>query len=116
MEPATHLAPTLDAMVVSGHSFAARGLRVTEIALLAVAAVSCRGSNAAPMGAGGPPAIPVEIETVRSAIQRDTSEYVANLISRHSVRVQPQVDGHVTRIDVVSGSRVRPGAPLMQID
>jgi len=35
MEPATHLAPTLDAMVVAGHSFAARGLRVTEIALLA---------------------------------------------------------------------------------
>jgi RND family efflux transporter MFP subunit len=103
-------------MVVSGHSFAARGLRVMEIALLAVAAVSCRGSNAAPMGAGGPPAIPVEIETVRSAIQRDTSEYVANLISRHSVRVQPQVDGHVTRIDVVSGSLVRAGAPLMQID
>ena len=68
------------------------------------------------MGAGGPPAIPVEIETVRSALQRDTSEYVANLISRHSVRVQPQVDGHVTRIDVASGKRVRAGAPLMQID
>ncbi len=68
------------------------------------------------MGAGGPPAVPVEIETVRSALQRDTSEYVANLISRHSVRVQPQVDGHVTRIDVASGDRVRSGAPLMLID
>ena len=65
---------------------------------------------------GGPPAVPVEIQTVRSALQRDTSEYVANLISRHSVRVQPQVDGHVTRIDVVSGDRVRAGAPLMLID
>jgi RND family efflux transporter MFP subunit len=103
-------------MDVSGQSFAARWLRVGEVALLVVAVVSCRGSSAAPMGAGGPPAVPVEIETVRSALQRDTSEYVANLISRHSVRVQPQVDGHVTRIDVVSGSRVRVGAPLMQID
>jgi len=68
------------------------------------------------MGAAGPPAIPVEIETVRSSVQRDTSEYVASLISRHSVRVQPQVDGHVTRIHVVSGDRVRPGARLIQID
>ncbi len=102
-------------MGVSGQSVATRWLRVGEVALLVVAVASCRGSNAASMGAG-PPAIPVEIETVRSALQRDTSEYVANLISRHSVRVQPQVDGHVTRIDVVSGSRVRAGAPLMQID
>lgn len=102
-------------MDVSGQSFATRWLRVGEVALLVVAVASCRGSNAAPMGAG-PPAVPVEIQTVRSALQRDTSEYVANLISRHSVRVQPQVDGHVTRIDVVSGSQVRAGAPLMQID
>jgi RND family efflux transporter MFP subunit len=106
----------LDAISVSGQSFVSRGLCFAQVALLAVAVSSCRGSSAAPMGAGGPPAIPVEIETVRSALQRDTSEYVANLISRHSVRVQPQVDGHVTRIDVASGKRVRAGAPLMQID
>lgn len=68
------------------------------------------------MGAGGPPAVPVEIQTVRSSLQRDTSEYVASLISRHSVRVQPQVDGHVIRINVASGDTVRPGAALMLID
>lgn len=102
-------------MGVSGQSFEARVSRVVEVALLVVAAASCRGNNAA-LAADAPPPIPVEIQTVRSSLQRDTSEYVANLISRHSVRVQPQVDGHVTRIDVVSGARVRPGAPLMQID
>jgi RND family efflux transporter MFP subunit len=103
-------------MGVSGQSFEVRWLRVGEVVLLAVAVASCRGSNAAPMGAGAPPAVPVEIQTVRSSLQRDTSEYVANLISRHSVRVQPQVDGHVTRINVASGDRVRAGAAIMLID
>ena len=87
-----------------------------EGACLAVVVASCSGGNAAPMGAGGPPAVPVEIQTVRSSLQRETSEYVANLISRHSVRVQPQVEGHVTRINVVSGETVHPGAALMLID
>jgi len=103
-------------MGVSGQSFLLRWLCVVGVALLAVAAASCRGNGAALAAAAPPPAVPVEIETVRSSLQRDTSEYVANLISRHSVRVQPQVDGHVFRIDVASGAQVRSGAPLMLID
>ncbi len=103
-------------MCVPGQSLVSRRSYAVQVALLAVAVASCRGSNAAPLGAGGPPAVPVEIETVRSSPQRDTSEYVASLISRRSVRVQPQVEGHVTRIDVVSGAQVRAGASLMLID
>jgi RND family efflux transporter MFP subunit len=102
-------------MGVSGQSVAQRWLCVVEVASLALAVASCRGDNAA-MAAAAPPAVPVEIQTVRSSLHRDTSEYVANLISRHSVRVQPQIDGHVFRIDVASGATVRPGAPLMLID
>src|SRR5262249_38788299 len=43
-------------------------------------------------------------------------EYVATLASLHSTAVQPQVDGQITQIQVVSGQHVARGAPLMQID
>jgi RND family efflux transporter MFP subunit len=46
----------------------------------------------------------------------DATEYVATLKSLHSTTVQPQVDGQITQIHVVSGQRVSQGAPLMQID
>jgi RND family efflux transporter MFP subunit len=38
------------------------------------------------------------------------------LKSRRSVNVQPQTEGVITQIFVKSGDRVRPGAPLLQID
>jgi RND family efflux transporter MFP subunit len=53
---------------------------------------------------------------VRVADLRDASEYLATLKSRHSVNVQPQIEGVITQIFVKSGDRVRPGAPLLQID
>jgi RND family efflux transporter MFP subunit len=97
--------------------FTARGcLLVLGSIALAVAAGACEGGHAATLKAAGPPPVPVEMQQVRSAPQRDSSEYVATLISRHSVRVQPQVSGHITRINVVSGDRVVSGAPLMLID
>jgi RND family efflux transporter MFP subunit len=102
-------------MGFAGQPFISRWLGFAQVAFLAVAVASCRGNSAA-LAAAAPPAVPVEIERVRSSVQRDASEYVASLISRHSVRVQPQVDGHVFRIDVASGAQVRPGAPLMLID
>jgi len=46
----------------------------------------------------------------------DATEYVATLKSLRSTTVQPQVEGQITRIEVVSGQRVAQGAPLMQID
>jgi RND family efflux transporter MFP subunit len=46
----------------------------------------------------------------------DSTEYVATLKSLHSTTVQPQVDGPITQIHVVSGQRVSQGTPLMQID
>jgi RND family efflux transporter MFP subunit len=64
----------------------------------------------------GPPPMPVEIQPVRTASLRETSEYVATLRSRRSIQVQPQVAGHVLRIFVASGDQVAQGATLMQID
>jgi RND family efflux transporter MFP subunit len=60
--------------------------------------------------------MPVQIETVKSVPIRDASEYVAVVRSRHAVQIQPQVDGHVSKILVASGDKVRPGEPLLVID
>ncbi|HXU07183.1 MAG TPA: efflux RND transporter periplasmic adaptor subunit [Polyangia bacterium] len=60
--------------------------------------------------------MPVQIEAVKSVPIRDASEYVAVVRSRQSVQVQPQVEGHVDKILVASGDKVRPGTPLLVID
>jgi membrane fusion protein, multidrug efflux system len=60
--------------------------------------------------------MPVQIETVKTVPIRDTSEYVAVLRSLHAVQMQPQVDGHVSKILVASGDKVHPGTPLLVID
>jgi RND family efflux transporter MFP subunit len=62
------------------------------------------------------PPVPVEITAVKPVQLRDTTEYVSTLRSRRSVRVQPQVAGWVTAIEVVSGARVKPGSLIMRID
>jgi RND family efflux transporter MFP subunit len=73
----------------------------------------CGGKQAGP---GGPPAMPVEVVTLAEQPVEQTTEFVGTVRSRRSMTVQPQVEGFVTRIAVRSGDRVRPGAPLMDID
>jgi len=58
----------------------------------------------------------VSVKTLRAVPVPQTTEYVATLQSRQSITIQPQVEGHVTRIFVKSGDRVAAGAPLLQID
>jgi len=60
--------------------------------------------------------MPVELQTVKATPIADTSDYVAVLRSRRSVRVQPQVEGHVSRILVAPGDDVKAGQPLVSID
>lgn len=81
--------------------------------LLALSACS-DGRGAAPPA--GPPGIPVELQTLQASRIRDTTEYVATLKSRHSIVIQPLVDGQLVRIFVKSGDTVDAGQPLMQID
>jgi RND family efflux transporter MFP subunit len=71
-----------------------------------------------PKGGGeqGFPPVAVKTAVVEARTIRTTSEYVAQLRSRHSVDVQPQVEGYVRRISVRPGDRVAAGATLMQID
>jgi len=68
----------------------------------------------ASMAGGG--AVPVEsmiLETTPVAI---SGVYQANLISRYSVSLQPQVSGQIAEIHVKAGDRVKAGQLLMVID
>jgi RND family efflux transporter MFP subunit len=62
------------------------------------------------------PAIPVRTAVMQPVSISDVSEYLAALKSRHSLVLDPQVEGQVTNIFVKSGDRVTAGTPLIQID
>jgi RND family efflux transporter MFP subunit len=74
------------------------------------------GKNAEGPGGGGMPPTTVNLGVVKAQTVRTTSEYVAQVRSRRSIDVQPQVEGYVRRIAVRPGDRVSRGALLMQID
>ena len=82
---------------------------------LAVAVLATGCSRGDP-NAGGPPATAVKMESARAVPIQDSTEYVAQLKSRNSAVISPQVEGQVVEIFVHSGDRLAAGAPLMQID
>jgi RND family efflux transporter MFP subunit len=87
------------------------------LAWTAVVIAACSGTRASKGGhAQGMPPMPVELQTVKAAPVAETSDGVAVLMSRRSVRVQTQVDGHVTRILAAPGDKVEAGARLILID
>jgi len=61
-------------------------------------------------------ATPVRTVVIEPVSIPDVSEYLASLKSRHSLVLDPQVEGQVTNIFVKSGDRVTAGTPLIQID
>ena len=63
-----------------------------------------------------PQALPVEIATLETATIEDSSVFVANLESRQSVTLLPQIQGRVSRIFVKPGDEVKAGAPIVQVD
>ena len=86
------------------------------IFLLGLAVVGCQNKQAAPVGASGMQALPVQTITVALAPVPQTSEYVSTIKSRKSATLQPQVSGNLTQILVQSGDHVRAGQTLMTID
>jgi RND family efflux transporter MFP subunit len=62
------------------------------------------------------PATPVKTAVIAPVAIPESSEYLGTLKSRHSVMLNPQVEGQVTGIFVKSGDRVKAGTALMQID
>jgi RND family efflux transporter MFP subunit len=82
--------------------------------LISLVVVGCGGGAGQPEGGFPPTAVQTAI--VQSQEVRASSEYVAQIRSRNSIDVQPQIDGHVTKIFVRPGDRVSASARLMQID
>jgi RND family efflux transporter MFP subunit len=88
------------------------------VALLVLAAACTRGNaaeNAGPAAAGAMK-MPVDVVTLADVPIEDSSEYLAELVSRTQVAIYPQVSGVVTAIFVKPGQVVREGTPLVQID
>ncbi len=87
---------------------------------LVLPAIAWVAAACAPGGSpGGFPrgvAVPVKLSVPRTATIDVSSDFVARLESRQSVRLQPQVSGRIARVYVASGDRVAAGAPLIQID
>ncbi|HEY4358805.1 MAG TPA: efflux RND transporter periplasmic adaptor subunit [Acidobacteriaceae bacterium] len=70
-----------------------------------------------PQAAAGPPqAMPVQVSNVELQPVPTGDTYVATIKSRRSATIQPQVDGNLTKILVVSGQSVAAGQLLMTID
>lgn len=66
--------------------------------------------------AAQPQATKVRLATLETAKVSNSSEYIANVESRRSVNLQPQIQGRVTRIFVREGDNVPAGKPLIQVD
>src|SRR6266576_3569768 len=84
------------------------------LSILLLLTTACSGNKGAQ--AGAPQAMPVQVKTAQPAKVNDTTEYVANLKSRDTAVIMPQVEGIITQIFVHSGQRVGAGASLIQID
>jgi len=84
------------------------------VAVAAILAAAC--SNGQPTGPRQMPAVPVGVEVLAPKPVTISSEFVAVLKSRRSTEVRPQVEGIITQIFVRSGSAVKGGQPLLQID
>lgn len=82
---------------------------------LALLASGCT-RNLPPASGGLPPAMAVETIVAQPATVSESSEYLAQLKSRNSAILMPQVDGQVIRIFVKSGDHVGAGQAIMQID
>jgi RND family efflux transporter MFP subunit len=91
------------------------GLMVLATAPLLAMGCGQKTSAGGP-GAGGPPAMPVQVQVAQSVRIPETTEYLSVLKSRQSAVINPQVEGQITKIFVKSGDQVNAGTPLLQID
>ncbi len=78
---------------------------------------ACAHKQAPAAGFGLPPGgLPVQTQTVSNTSVPQGDTYVATIKSRRTANIQPQVDGNLTGIQVVSGQHVAKGQLLMEID
>jgi RND family efflux transporter MFP subunit len=89
---------------------------ITTVLFTSLLSSACGGGGSAPAAAAGPPPAAVSMVTLEEKPVERASEFIAQLRSQRSTTVQPEVDGVLTRIFVKPGDRIRPGAPLVQIN
>lgn len=87
-------------------------------AVFPLIALSLSGCAKSDVGAGGgmvfPPAS-VKVGEAKSALITDSSVFTGSVVSRSSVALMPQVDGHVTKIFVQAGADVKKGQAVLEI-
>ncbi len=76
---------------------------------------ACGGAPQEP-GQEGPPGTPVGLGRVEVKPLRDTTVFIAELDSRQSSEISPEVSGRVDQVFVQLGDQVQAGAPLIQIN
>lgn len=109
--------PALISFMETRSSGALTTLACAAFTVAGIGMIGCgQKTNAGAPGAGGPPAMPVQVQITQSIRIPDTTEYLSVLKSRQSAAINPQVEGQVTKIFVKSGDHVTPGTPLLQID
>ncbi|MBK9202882.1 MAG: biotin/lipoyl-binding protein [Candidatus Obscuribacter sp.] len=89
----------------------------TLVVLMACATISLSGCDKPEShGAEMPPAMPVVVAPLTSAMVKDAETFVGTLKARKTVVIRPRVEGYITAINVVSGESVGKGAALVEID
>jgi membrane fusion protein, multidrug efflux system len=95
-------------------------VRGVGYAVVALAAVACKGKGGRPPGAGGsgggPPAFPVEVAVARTDTVRDEITATGQIDALQSIVLQPEVEGRIVAILFREGQGVAAGTPLFQID
>ena len=89
--------------------------KLTLISLMIVSLIGLTGCNKPPFMGAMPP-MPVETTVIKPLNVINSEIYQANLISRYSVILQPQISGQIANIYVKAGEHVKAGQLLMLID
>lgn len=90
-----------------------RPLLLALAATLVCISASCKKEAQAQ---GAMPAFPVQVQKVTLQQVGDSADFLATLQSRNASILQPEVEGQITKIFVVSGTHVEAGQSLMEID
>lgn len=88
---------------------------------VAAVAIACgKGKGGEPAGgrggAGGPPALPVEVAVARTDTVRDEISATGQVEAVQSIELRPEVEGRIVAILFREGQEVARGTPLLQID
>ncbi|MBF2002133.1 MAG: efflux RND transporter periplasmic adaptor subunit [Synechococcales cyanobacterium M58_A2018_015] len=65
--------------------------------------------------AGGPPAMPVQVENVQTSTVEESSEFVGALEAQERVALRPEVEGRIVEIYVSPGQSVAQGDAIAQL-